>query len=117
MGWAGGIDRMAMMLSDEGFPPPPRPLAIALMDEAYDIKGLELAQCLRKEGYVVQMTYGGNLGKRLKKATQMNAQYVLILGEEEVSSHTVVLKNLDTGEQERLSVDQVSVALNEKGIS
>jgi histidyl-tRNA synthetase len=117
VGWAGGIDRMAMMLSDEGFPPPPRPLAIALMDEAYDIKGLELAQCLRKEGYVVQMTYGGNLGKRLKKATQMNAQYVLILGEEEVSSHTVVLKNLDTGEQERLSVDQVSVALNEKGIS
>ncbi|MBY0293556.1 MAG: histidine--tRNA ligase [Alphaproteobacteria bacterium] len=117
VGWAGGIDRMAMMLSDEAPPLPHRPLAIALMDEAYDIKGLELAQCLRKEGYVVQMTYGGNLGKRLKKATQMKAQYVLILGEEEISSHTVVLKNLDTGEQERLSVDQVSVALNEKGIS
>jgi histidyl-tRNA synthetase len=117
VGWAGGIDRLALMLSDDALPSLKRPLAVIPMDEAFDIKGLELAQTLRQEGYVVEMTYGGGLGKRLKKANKINARCALILGEAEVSSHMVTLKDLDTGEQTQLPQHKVGEALKNKGIS
>jgi histidyl-tRNA synthetase len=117
VGWAGGIDRLAMMLAEESLPRLPRPLAIVPMDEALDMAGLKLAQSLRQEGVVTEMTYGGGLGKRLKKATKMNAGYALILGEEEVSSDKVTVKNLDSGEQIQLSQTEVKSFLKEKGIS
>lgn len=116
VGWAGGIDRLAMMLSEEAFPPSGRPLAVLPMDQAFEIEGLKLARTLRKEGHVVEMTYGGNLGKRLKKANKMNARYALILGEEEISSHMVTLKDLDTSEQIQVPQDQLSMVLKEKGV-
>ncbi len=117
VGWAGGIDRLALMLNENVLPPLIRPLAITPMDETFDIKALELAQILRKEGYVVEMTYGGNLGKRLKKANKINARYALILGETEVASHTVTLKDLDTGEQTHLPREKISEVLKDKGVS
>lgn len=116
VGWAGGIERMAMMLKEDSLPPLIRPIAIIPQDEAFDMKGLELAHALRKEGFMIEMTYGGGLGKRLKKANKMNAQYALILGEEEMSSHTVLLKDLDTGEQMLLAQLQVGAILKDKGV-
>ncbi len=117
VGWAGGIDRIALMFNQDTLPPLIRPLAIIPTDEAFDIKGLAFAQILRNEGHVVEMTYGGNLGKRLKKANKINARYALILGDAEIASHTVTLKDLDTGEQTQLSQHQTAKALKEKGIS
>lgn len=117
VGWGGGIDRMAMMLTEDDLPPLMRPLAVVPMDEAFDMKGLELAQHLRKVGFTVEMTYGGGLGKRLKKANKCHALYALILGEEEISSRTVTLKSLDTGEQMQIGQDQVEAVLKEKGVA
>jgi len=86
------------------------------MDESFDMKGLELAQRLRQQGLMVEMTYGGGLGKRLKRANKINALYAFILGEEEASSGKVTLKNLDTGEQIQLGQDQVESVLKESNI-
>jgi histidyl-tRNA synthetase len=116
VGWAGGIDRLAMMLTEETLPPLKRPLALIPTEEAFDIHGFTLAQDLRQQGYVVEMTYGGNLGKRLKKANKMNARYALILGAEEISAHAITLKDLDTGEQTQLPQSHLKQVLEEKGV-
>lgn len=113
VGWAGGIDRLVMMLMEETLPPLQRPVAIVPMDEDFDFKGLELAQTLRAAGLVVEMTYGGGLGKRLKKAAKMNASFALILGEEEVASHTVTCKYLETGKQIQLPQHGLAIMLKE----
>ncbi len=115
VGWAAGVDRLAMMLNDESLPAARRPLAVVPMDESFDFKGLELAQYLRDQEFVVEMTYGGGLGKRLKKANKMNAPYALILGEEEVALGALTCKDLESGEQTQLSLDQVVTFLKEKG--
>jgi histidyl-tRNA synthetase len=99
VGWAGGIERLAMMLREEDLPRPVRPLAVIAMEERFSFKGLELAEVLRQEGFRVDMTYENNLGKCLKKSNKINALYALIVGEEEVRSHKVTCKNLDSGEQ------------------
>ncbi|MBS0271077.1 MAG: histidine--tRNA ligase [Proteobacteria bacterium] len=116
VGWAAGIERLVMMLTQEVCPTPTRPLAIVPMEEEFDIYGLQLAQTLRKQGHIVEMTYGGGLGKRLKKANKINASHALILGAEEISSHMVTLKNLDTGDQVLSPQSQVSQLLKDKGV-
>jgi histidyl-tRNA synthetase len=57
---------------------------------------------LRPLGYVCEIPWGGNMGKKMKKAAAGGAQYALILGESEVKSSTVMIKNLSTGEQKSL---------------
>jgi histidyl-tRNA synthetase len=116
VGWAGGIDRLAMMLQDDKLPPIKRPLAVIPMDESLDMQGLELAHVLRCQGFTVEMTYGGTLGKRLKKANKMNACYALILGAEEVDSGLVTLKDLDKGEQTQFPKNELGMILREKGV-
>lgn len=116
VGWAGGIERLAMMLAEDHLPPLTRPLVVVPMDDSFDMKGLELAEHLRTQGFTVEMTYGGGMGKRLKKANKVNASYACILGEEEVSSGHVTLKNLDTGEQFELPQNGLEDALKERGL-
>jgi histidyl-tRNA synthetase len=116
VGWAGGIDRLAMMLGDDKLPPVKRPLAVIQMDESLDMRGLELAHFLRAHDFTVEMTYGGGLAKRLKKANKMNACYALILGAEEMDSDLVTLKDLDTGEQAPFPRNNLAMILREKGI-
>jgi histidyl-tRNA synthetase len=116
VGWAGGIDRIAMMLSEKTLPPLHRPLVIIPMDEAYNLHGLKLAQNLHEAGVSAEMTYEGNLGKRLKKASKLKTQFALILGEDEISSHTVTLKDMDTGEQITLPQSQLIHFMKEKGV-
>ena len=43
----------------------------------------------------------------MKKANKINAEYVLILGEEEQKENVVTLKKFSTGEQEKYSLDKV----------
>lgn len=116
VGWAGGIDRIAMMLKEKDLNLLKRPLAIVPMDAAFDIKGLALARLLQKSGYRVEMTYEGGLSKRLKKATKINARYALILGEEEITSNAVTLKDLESGEQILLPQTKVVEFLKDKGV-
>lgn len=59
---------------------------------------------------------GGGLGKRLKKANKINASYALIVGEEEIASGQVTLKNLDTGEQLQVGQEQLVAVLKENGV-
>jgi histidyl-tRNA synthetase len=66
VGWAGGIDRLAMMLDDDKLPALKRPLAVIPMDESLDMNGLELAHFLRDQGFIVEMTYGVDSQNSLK---------------------------------------------------
>ncbi len=116
VGWSGGIDRIAMMLHENIIPAPTRPIVIIPMADDYNIQGLKLAERIHAAGFRAEMTYEGNLGKRLKKASKINTKYALILGEEEVASHTVTLKDMDTSEQITFSQDQLIHFIKEKGV-
>ncbi len=108
VGWAGGIDRLAMMLSDQSLPERQRPIAIIPLNQEYGFKGLKLAEILHRQGFIAEMTYDGNLSKRMKKAGKMNASHALILGEEEMKNQTITVKNMDTGEQSTVSITNIS---------
>ena len=54
------------------------------------------------------------LDKQLKYANKKQIPYVMIIGPEEVNSKTVVLKNMKTGDQEKLSVNEAINQLKDK---
>jgi histidyl-tRNA synthetase len=76
---------------------------------------LNLAEKLRSVGITTELTYSGNLSNRFKKADKMGAQFVVIIGEEELKTKSFGLKKLASGEQSRLSetelIQELSKAL------
>lgn len=105
-GWAAGIERLSLLL-DKG-PEAQRPLAIIALGEEAELGALKVADDLRRLGHLVEMTYSGNMGKRMKKANKMNAKAALILGSDELRQNLVTLKNFDSGEQKQVPLSELA---------
>lgn len=109
-GWAAGVDRIAMML--ESTPKAIRPIAIVPVSRNAEPEAVHLAQELRQEGYAIDLGYRGNLSKRLKRANKLSAVAAIILGEDEIAKGLVTLRDLDTGEQESISLKTLKQRLS-----
>jgi histidyl-tRNA synthetase len=97
VGWAAGIERMAMMLTET--PAARRPVAVVPMGPDAERYASGLAERLRRAGFAVELGYGGNIGKRLKRADKLGAAAAIILGEDELVKGEAGLRDLDSGEQ------------------
>jgi histidyl-tRNA synthetase len=106
VGWAGGIERLAM-LSEKG-KAPARPVIVMPMGEAATLQAYKLADELRGVGATVTADRGGNLKKRLNRANKANARFAVIIGDNEVEEGVVTLKDLDDGEQSQVAYDNLA---------
>ena len=109
IGWAGGIERLAMLAGQA--PPPERPIALVPLGAAAERLALGLCHALRRDGFTVDMGFRGNLGRRLKRANKMNARAALILGDDEIAKGIITLRNLDDGSQQDVALDDVATQL------
>ncbi len=74
---------------------------------------LEVASELREVGIKTEVyTEDEKFKKKLVYANKVGVPYIAIIGEEEIKSKKVSLKNMKTGEQEMLSVSEVAKKLN-----
>jgi histidyl-tRNA synthetase len=103
IGWAAGIERLAMLLEEA--PAAPRALAVVPMGDEVQLAAMRLAQELRAAGYHAEIAYRGRVGQRLKRAARDGARLAILLGDDELAKDTVVLRDLDQGEQQELSRD------------
>jgi len=62
-----------------------------------------LVRSLRRSGCTVEMVFDGKLKRAMELANKSGARYALIVGDDEVASHTYALKDLATGEQRAVS--------------
>src|SRR5690349_8755878 len=100
VGWAAGIERLAMLIEEPR--PERRPVAIIPAGEDAALPALKLAEELRRSGLVVELGYSGNVKKRLQRADKAQARVAVILGETEMARGAAVLRDLDKGEQEEV---------------
>jgi histidyl-tRNA synthetase len=103
IGWAAGIERLAMLLTEE--PAVSRPIAVIPVGAADEIPALQLTERLRRAGFTVDLGYSGNVGKRMKRANRLNASAVVIVGEDERSRGVAAVRDLDSGEQDEVPLD------------
>ena len=98
VGWASGVERVAMLIGET--PAAPRPIAVIPAGDAAKRPAASLAESLRRDGLPVELGFGGNLGKRLKRANKLNAAAAVLLGDDELAQGAVTLRDLDSGSQE-----------------
>lgn len=104
-----GLTRLFYQLKEAKFfkieqPAPSEVLVVPLGDTvAY---ALTVAQKLRSQGVSLQLYYeDGKIAKKLGYADKLSIPWVILLGENEVAGNIVALKNLQTGEQRSLTID------------
>ena len=103
IGWAAGIERLAMLIAEPS--PPPRPIAVVPIGEAAEGEALTIAEVLRNHGWVVDLGYSGNVARRMRRANNVNARAAVLIGEEEIARNVVALRDLDSGEQMELPME------------
>lgn len=76
----------------------------------YAIKGSKL---LRDAGVFTQVYFEqGKIGKKFNYADKLNIPYVIVVGQEEADNNTYSFRNMKTGEQESLTMNQIINILN-----
>jgi len=108
VGWAAGIERLAMLVADAGEVTEPKAdVAIVPLGPAAETACLGLAATLRRSGLAVDMGYRGNMKKRMSRANDSGARFALIIGDEELAAGEAMVKDLVSGEQERLALHAI----------
>ncbi|MBT5766487.1 MAG: histidine--tRNA ligase [Kordiimonadaceae bacterium] len=115
IGWAAGMERLAELIADDLLIKQNRPVVVTPVGAEAQIPAMKLSHDLRVAGIVVDMAYKGNVGKRMKRANKQNASFAVLLGEEEMARGVAMVKNLDQGSQEEVSLSQISDYLKGKG--
>jgi histidyl-tRNA synthetase len=106
VGWAAGIERLSMLLTD--LPVLPRPVAVVPVGEAAEATALAALQQLRHGGIRAEMAYRGNLKRRLERANRIGARAAVILGETEVARGVAQVKDLLTGAQQEVPLAELA---------
>ena len=102
IGIAPGIDRILMARTQGGKRPSVDVYVVALTPEAQRI-ALKMATGLRRDGIAADLDLMGRAMKgQLKDASRSGARFAAIIGQDEVASETVTLKDLSSGEQESI---------------
>src|SRR6185295_10366320 len=108
VGFAMGLDRVLLAIDAEGAPPPPpralRCFVVAIGSDA-EAAGRRLIAELRDQGIATAGSYEERpLKAQLKMADRAGAQFVAILGEQELAGGTVTLRRLIDGVQKSVPV-------------
>ena len=104
IGFGMGIERMGGALAELGVIEAKKRVpvvAILSLSNQAKLKALELANNLRGEGYLVVMDYkNNNLKPQFKLTERECANWILILGDDELNNGTINVKNVASGLQE-----------------
>jgi len=70
-------------------------------------EAIRVANMLRRKGYIVDIELQDrSLSKQMKYANKLNAKYVIIVGEE-IKRNSAVVRNMETGEQKELKIEEI----------
>jgi histidyl-tRNA synthetase len=115
IGAAIGIERLLLLLAEKkdlALPHRPKLHVIVPLSEAQQSLALLLADELQAHNLCVDILLEGDSVKSMmRKANKMGAAYVILLGEEEQQRRMATVKNMITGEEEKVLQTQLAEKL------
>jgi len=105
IGFAAGMERLEMLLPDIEASKPD--IAVVALGDAVMGYALQQAGKLREAGLSVIHCGGGSAKRQFKMADREGARFVVTIGEDEMKDNQLMLKNLSTGEQVKLALEDV----------
>ena len=108
IGFALGIERLSLLIEDRPEWQQGPALFIAALGSEPREWAFGAATALRKKGLWVEMSSSDvSLKAQMRRANKMNAARVLIVGGEELKAGAAPLKDMASGEQSELPLDQI----------
>jgi len=105
VGWAGGIERIMLLMKD--IVSNEKNIHLAIQDPTYKKYALAMYDFLIKNNFGVYWNYKYNLKKSLSLASDKKVQYIIIVGELENTNNKYALKNLISGEQKIVDLKNI----------
>ncbi len=112
IGWAAGIERIAMLMSK--IDSSDTNIHLAITDEKFKSHLINITKYLKENEIRFYWNHKYNLKKSLSKANSNNALYVIIIGENEFNNDFYTVKKLDTGDQSELKINKIKNYINDK---
>jgi histidyl-tRNA synthetase len=105
VGFAAGLERIAMMLPDKSLPPSEPPVYVAAFGQEGSPAGVRLLDALRQAGISAQSDYRATTLKgHLRQADRSGCRFAVLLGDDEAKSGSAVIRNMETKSQETVSL-------------
>jgi len=109
LGFAAGLERLILTMEKQNcdfMEQQHSDLYIVPMGEKALQKAVLLANALRNEGYTAEYDLmNRSLKAQMKYANKINAAYTMVIGDNEIESGKAKLKNMSTGEETEIAVD------------
>ncbi|MBE6732536.1 MAG: histidine--tRNA ligase [Ruminococcaceae bacterium] len=111
LGFAMGLERLMLVLNSQQTELPKEPecdIYLVTMGDAAKIKATELSAALRSDGFKVQTDIcGRGIKAQMKYADKIGAKFTAVIGDNELETNTVNLKNMLNGEVAEASLDRI----------
>ncbi len=112
IGWAAGVERISMLMNK--IENKQNHVHLAITDEKFKKYLIEVTNKLREEKIPYYWDYKYNLKKSLSRASSNNAQYIILIGENEFNNNFVTIKNLSSSEQYEIKSSNITNFLNDQ---
>ena len=110
-GFGMGVERLLLVLEKQGVALPLEDrldVYVAVLGDGANNKALEIVQALRKQGFTAERDYlNRKLKAQFKSADAFSAKVLITLGESEIESNQVTIKNNQTREELTVSLNQI----------
>jgi histidyl-tRNA synthetase len=107
-----GFDRIVNAAIDQNLIPDNdsgTKVLMALFGKETQVKSFEIARRLRENNIKTEIyPQIDKLSKQFKLANQKNIPYVIVIGDDELEKNLVSLKNMSSGEQKQISVEELT---------
>ncbi|MCD8870174.1 histidine--tRNA ligase [Staphylococcus gallinarum] len=111
IGFALSIERLLMALEEEGIEldvDKDFDLFIVTMGEQADRYAVKLLNDLRKQGVRADKDYlSRKIKGQMKQADRLNANYTIVVGDQELENDKINVKNMQTGESEEIALSEI----------
>jgi histidyl-tRNA synthetase len=112
IGFAMGVERLALLLGDRTGAAPRPALFIATLGEEAERIGFRLLTRLQRQGQYAEMEYTGkSLKAQMRRADKLGARLVLILGGDELARGVAQWRDMAAGTQEEIPLADLDVRL------
>ena len=111
-GWAFGLERLSLLSS------PPISLNSCLIFLPKEKENqISLLNKIRSNNISIKPLFKKNLQKSLELANKQGFDFALIVGENELNNNNLTIKNMKTGNQKTLKIEEIKGFMEEKGDS
>ena len=105
VGFASGVERLMLLLENDFVEN--RPVAIIPISENEVNYCLTLKNTLLNNNIKTELIYANNMKKKMNIANKIGVKYAIIVGEDEVKSNVLTVKNLDEGKESKVEIGEV----------